>query len=202
VPLPKPVQAEEEESFLTRCMSDKVMIEEFPKLEQRFAVCKIQWDAVEDEEEEGTEEEEEDTEEDALIKFLQKISKATNFPTAGDDETVSLQNSKYELFPLDFAERVREKYPKVWGLGGNVLGNEQYKHLYTIRNEDIATDALTPRQVEAIRLREAWSARHLEDFRIAGVVAQIKWHVVGDKGVEYMKKLVNEEIEKRYGGGE
>jgi hypothetical protein len=199
VPLPRPTQAEEEESFLTRCMSDKVMIEEFPKLEQRFAVCKIQWDATEDAEEEDKEEEDE---EDALIKFVQKVSKATNFPTAGDDETISLQNSKYELFPLDFAERVREKYPKVWGLGGNVLGNEQYKHLYTIRNDDIATDALTPRQVEAIRLREAWSARHSEDFRIAGVVAQIKWHMVGDKGVEYMKKLVNEEIEKRYGGGE
>jgi hypothetical protein len=40
-------------------MSDKVMIEEFPKLEQRFAVCKIQWDAVEDEEEEDEDEDEE-----------------------------------------------------------------------------------------------------------------------------------------------
>jgi len=66
VPLPKPIQAEEEELFLTRCMSDKVMIEEFPKLEQRFAVCKIQWDAVEDEEEEDTE----GNEEDALKKLV------------------------------------------------------------------------------------------------------------------------------------
>lgn len=63
MPLPRPIQAEEEESFLTRCMSDTVMIEEFPKLEQRFAVCKIQWDAVEDEEDE------EDAE-DALKKLV------------------------------------------------------------------------------------------------------------------------------------
>jgi HK97 family phage prohead protease len=34
------------------------MLEEFPKLEQRFAVCKIQWDAAEDEEDEDEEEEE------------------------------------------------------------------------------------------------------------------------------------------------
>jgi len=66
MPLPRPIQAEEEESFLTRCMSDTVMIEEFPKLEQRFAVCKIQWDTVKDEEEEDTEEE---GEEDALKKL-------------------------------------------------------------------------------------------------------------------------------------
>jgi hypothetical protein len=49
-------------------MGDKVMIEEFSKLEQRFAVCKIQWDAVEDEGEEDTEDEEE--EEDALKKLV------------------------------------------------------------------------------------------------------------------------------------
>ena len=62
MPLPRPTQAEEEESFLTRCMGDKVMIEEFPKLEQRFAVCKIQWDAVEDKDEEDAE--------DALKKLV------------------------------------------------------------------------------------------------------------------------------------
>lgn len=71
MPLPKPIQAEEEESFLTRCMSDTVMVEEFPKLEQRFAVCKIQWDAVEDAEEEDTEEDEED-ELKKLIAFLER----------------------------------------------------------------------------------------------------------------------------------
>ena len=71
MPLPRPIQAEEEESFLTRCMSDTVMIEEFLKLEQRFAVCKIQWDAVEDEEEEDTEEDEEDALK-KLVAFLER----------------------------------------------------------------------------------------------------------------------------------
>lgn len=189
------MMGEDEETFLTRCMSDDVMLEEFTKLEQRFAVCEIQWETYEEEQEENEAEEE-----TQLKEMLERIRKMTNFPQQGDDETVSLQNSKYELFPLDFAERIKSKYPEVWKLGGNILGNEQYRHLTEIRTNDIATEDLTPRQEEAIRLREAWSARHFEDFRPAGVMAQIKWHMVGSRGLEYMKKLMNEEIEKRYGG--
>jgi len=72
MPLPRPIQAEEEESFLTRCMADKVMIEEFPKLEQRFAVCKIQWDAVEDEEEDDEDEEDGEDALKKLVAFLER----------------------------------------------------------------------------------------------------------------------------------
>lgn len=42
-------------------------------------------------------------------------------------------------------------------------------------------------------------ARHLEDFRIAGVIAQVKWLGIGSRGLDYMKNLIEEEIEKRYG---
>ncbi len=45
----------------------------------------------------------------------------------------------------------------------------------------------------AIRKREAWAARHLQDFRLAGTVAQIKWFVVGERGQTYMKELIEEE---------
>lgn len=201
MPLPKPMENQEEEDFLTSCMSNEVMIEEFPKLEQRFAVCKIQWDSYEEENEEESEDEEDDDDElEQLQTILEKLRKATNFPERGDDETVSLQNSKYQLFPIAFAEKIKTQYPEVWGLGGNILGNEQYKHLYTIRTESISNEDLTPRQVEAIRLREAWSARHEDDFRPAGVMAQIKWHMVGSRGLKYMQDLMNEEIDKRYGG--
>ena len=46
----------------------------------------------------------------------------------------------------------------------------------------------------ALKLREAWVARHYEDFRIAGVVAQIKWLAVGSRGEQYMKNLVRERM--------
>lgn len=198
MPLPKPMN-EDEESFLSRCMGDEVMIQEFPKLGQRFAVCELQWESYEDDLEEEDEGEEE-VDEDELTFLIEKINKQTNFPQRGDDETVSLTNSKYELFPIDYAERIKEEYPKVWSLGGNILGNEQYKHLYDIRKNKISTDNLTPRQEEAIRLREAWSARHFENLRPAGVVAQMKWHLVGSRGLEYMKNIINEEVKKKYGG--
>ena len=45
----------------------------------------------------------------------------------------------------------------------------------------------------AIRTREAWAARHLEDFRLAGVVAQIKWLVVGSRGLSHMRKVISDE---------
>ena len=78
MPLPKPNTGEEEESFLTRCMSDKVMIEEFPKLEQRFAVCNIQWESAEEENEEESEDEEEDDELTTLVAFLEKYKGGDN----------------------------------------------------------------------------------------------------------------------------
>jgi len=48
------------------------MIEEFPKLEQRFAVCNIQWESVEEENEEESEDEEENDELTTLVAFLEK----------------------------------------------------------------------------------------------------------------------------------
>jgi hypothetical protein len=133
-----------------------------------------------------------------LKKIIKEVkeSKVTDFPQAGDDETVTLSNSKYDLFPMDYAERIRNDYPEIWALGGNILGNQQYRILRVIRL-GVSSENLTPRQEEAIRLREAWSARHYENYQIAGVIAQVKWHTVGSKGLQYMKDLINEEIQKR-----
>ena len=52
--------------------------------------------------------------------------------------------------------------------------------------------AQTETEEKAIRLREAWAARHEGDFRLAGVVAQIKWLVVGDRGIAHMRSVISE----------
>jgi hypothetical protein len=39
MPLPKPKKDESEEKFMQRCMSDKVMQEEYPDREVRSGVC-------------------------------------------------------------------------------------------------------------------------------------------------------------------
>ena len=121
----------------------------------------------------------------------------TNFPKAGDDLKVSLRNSQYPLFPISFAEKIKQNYPEVWKLGGNIKGNDQYEILTRIQKDHNGVPQ-TPAQEQAIRLREAWMARHLKDFRIAGVIAQVKWLGIGSRGLDYMKTLINEEVKKRY----
>ena len=44
MPLPKPKKNEKEDDFLTRCMEDDVMNEEYPDEKQRYAICQSLWD--------------------------------------------------------------------------------------------------------------------------------------------------------------
>ena len=118
----------------------------------------------------------------------------TNFPNDGDDETVSLGNSQWDVFDLEFAEMIKLKYPQIWRRGGNVKGNEQFRKLKPIAEGGGGVD--TRSEEEAVRLREAWGARHSEDFRLAGVVAQMKWLVVGSRGERYMKDLIIDEMDR------
>jgi HK97 family phage portal protein len=116
----------------------------------------------------------------------------TNFPDDGQDQQVALRNSDYERFPHDEALKLKEEWPQIWNKGGNILGNKQFKRLLPIANRK-SSIAQTRTEEKAIRLREAWSARHYKDFRLAGVVAQIKWLTVGSRGLSHMRKVISEE---------
>lgn len=124
-----------------------------------------------------------------------KSSHVTNFPTRGDDLKVSLRNSQYPSFPLDYAERLKKEHPDIWRKGGNVLGNTQFSRLKKVHGQ--MGEAKTPTDERAVRLREAWAARHLKDYRLAGVVAQIKWLVIGSRGLSHMKQTINEARKKK-----
>ena len=120
----------------------------------------------------------------------------TNFPKAGDDKKVGLRNSNYPLFPIAYAENIRQKYPDIWKKGGNIRGNDQYSILKKIQRENNGSPE-TESQEAAIRRREAWAARHFRDHSIAGVIAQVKWLVIGSRGIDHMKKTISEAIDKR-----
>lgn len=107
----------------------------------------------------------------------------------------SFQKSKWKKFDPSFAEMIRTEYPEIWRLGGNIKGNDQYRALKPI--SDRGGKATSQAEINALELREAWAARHYEDFRPAGVMAQIKWLAVGSRGEAYMKRVIREEIEKR-----
>jgi hypothetical protein len=123
--------------------------------------------------------------------------KKTNFPKRGDNLKVSLRNSQYERPPLKYVLTLKEEYPEIWGLGGNIKGNEQFRDLSRVVENDGVADK--DYLIKAVKLREAWAARHTYDFRIRGVVAQLKWFVIGSRGFEHMKETVDNEITRRYG---
>ena len=124
-------------------------------------------------------------------KSKQVVEKApkTDFPNRGDDQKVSLANSEYKQFPLAEAQKLKDEWPQIWKRGGNILGNTEFTRLKKVKQSGVKT----PTDEKAVRLREAWSARHYKDYRLAGVVAQIKWLTVGSRGVSHMRKVISDE---------
>tara|TARA_R100000742_G_C4255798_1_gene73719 strand:- start:544 stop:735 length:192 start_codon:yes stop_codon:yes gene_type:complete len=43
MPIPNPKGPEAKKSFISRCMGDDVMVEEFPDSKQRYAVCQSKY---------------------------------------------------------------------------------------------------------------------------------------------------------------
>lgn len=100
----------------------------------------------------------------------------TNFPAEGDDEAVSLRNSRFDRVPLAYATALRDDHPDVWRKGGNTLGNRQFSRLLPVVRRGGKAETAT--EELAIRLREAWCARHSRagtGATIAGAVAAVKW---------------------------
>ena len=149
---------------------------------------------MEDESEDEDEDEDEGDDEESRAEGV------TNFPEDGDDKKVTLRNSQYKLFPVGEAEDLKENWPEIWRKGGNIKGNEQFAKLAPIAKRGGTPDGEA--EENAIRLREAWVARHKGDHQLAGVVAQIKWLAVGDRGLDHMRKVINEAKDKAKGRSE
>ncbi len=41
MPLPKPLKTEKQNEFTQRCMTDDVMVKEYPNVQQRLAICSV-----------------------------------------------------------------------------------------------------------------------------------------------------------------
>ena len=139
----------------------------------------------------------------------EKDTKQTNFPRSGDDETISLRNSKYPQFDYGFARDVKESTigKKIWKTGGNIRGNEAFMLWGRARE-----GSKTPAVLDWIKERESWAARHFRDGQkfkdgktepnlsnVAGVVAQLKWGVIGTLGEQGMKDVILELTKKLEG---
>lgn len=132
---------------------------------------------------------------------------ATDFPVKGEDKKISLRNSNYPQFDYDFALGVKENNNEVWKTGGNIRGGEAFNFWTKARDGEE-----TQGTIDWIKEREAWAARHFEDgaqfkdgdlepnkSNIGGVVAQMKWGVIGTLGEQRMKDAMLELIKKLEG---
>ena len=135
---------------------------------------------------------EEPAEEKALHLIKKKI---TDFPKKGDDKKVTMQNSQYSLFPIPLALKVKNKFPAIWSAGGNVLGHSQFEILKIIE-WDHKGNPQNQNQEQAIKRREAWIARHKDNYLLAGVVAQMKWLAIGSRGLDHMRSVLMTAMEK------
>lgn len=133
---------------------------------------------------------------------------ATNFPEKGDDKKISLRNSNFPQFDYKFAKAMKDNTPKIWRAGGNIRGNEAFEYWTKARNGNESEGT-----IKWIKEREAWASRHFRDGKqfkdnptlqpnmsnVSGVVAQIKWGVIGTLGEQRMKDVILELTKKQEG---
>ena len=93
-------------------------------------------------------------------------------------------------FPYKYAKYLKENFPEIWRAGGNIRGNDSFRWWTQYRQ-----GKRTPQVVYWWETtRPAWIARHFNDHRLPGVIAQIKWGTVGKLGVVGMKRVVEDAI--------
>jgi len=124
-----------------------------------------------------------------------KAPKKTNFPSSGDNQTISISNSKFKQFPdYNYVKDLKENWPEIWrraGTGGNpptsFTGNDAFNRWTKYRSGDRSESVLN-----WVKRRESFMARHSGNTKLNGYIAVMKWGGVTKTGVSAMKKTVNE----------
>jgi hypothetical protein len=121
--------------------------------------------------------------EDYEIKKLFSQTQITHFPKHGLNKPVALEHSQYAEFDFDYAVSLKSEYPSVWSRGGNSKDNFSMW-------EKVHSGDSSPAIEDWIRERENWSRRHNRDKSVPGVIAQVKFGMVSDYGLESMKSTL------------
>jgi hypothetical protein len=143
-------------------------------------------------------------------KLLSKINQSAgngvpiHKPSEADDEDPSEEyerggnidfnvNNVPNKWIINYAKKIKANHPEVWKLGGNIFGNEAFKNLSRVSERGYWLDS----EEWMYKKWQSFLARHQHDFRIAGVIAVLKWGGKVNKGWAYMKDLIEAEIKKR-----
>tara|TARA_Y100000361_G_scaffold147819_1_gene159860 strand:- start:3187 stop:5859 length:2673 start_codon:yes stop_codon:yes gene_type:complete len=131
----------------------------------------------------------------ANMKKDAKAPKITNFPSSGDNQTISISNSKFKQFPdYNYVKDLKDNWPEIWrraGTGGNpptsFTGNDAFDRWTKYRAGERSESVLN-----WVKRRESFMSRHKGDNRLNGAIAVMKWGGVANIGVSKMKSLVND----------
>ena len=116
-----------------------------------------------------------------------------------DPDAPDLDDSAYDRPPYAYVAALQEEYPEIWGAGGTERGGEAFE-FWTKYQDGDRSEAVLAWVLE----REAWAARHFDNgdaftgsdaeqptlSNIGGVVAWMKWGVVGQLGWAQMRELI------------
>jgi hypothetical protein len=114
----------------------------------------------------------------------------TDFPIDDDTRRVSLRTSNYRAFDLRFALDLRKNFPALWNLGEPLVEEDRFETLIPIQRR--GGSVRNTEEERTVRRREQWAMHHAKHDDLGGVIAQIRWLVVGRMGIDRMKLLVND----------
>jgi len=121
------------------------------------------------------------------------IPLSQRFDSRSDDIHNPRSRTTPKQFPYRYASYLKEHFPAVWAAGGNIRGNDAFRWWTAYRRGDRSPTVMYWWNTT----RPAWIARHYGDYRLPGVIAQIKWGTVGNLGVVGMKRVVEDAIRRK-----
>lgn len=107
MPIPKPKLKEKKDDFIKRCMSDKIMLKEYPDKSQRSAICNKQWEDKEKSERQNLK----TWSKDKAASWLKKhdfktgsYEKMANYHSFRQTDPKKYKSFRLEKAPFDFKE--------------------------------------------------------------------------------------------------
>jgi len=99
----------------------------------------------------------------------------TDYPLVGENKPIIFESSNYAWFRLEFALAIARKFPREWCMGGNHFGNHAFDYYIDAVKAAQSGKEIPVNSRRWMKKREQYIARHRQDFRLAGVIAMIKW---------------------------
>lgn len=97
----------------------------------------------------------------------------------------------------NYALQIKNTYPAIWDKGGNIYGNEAFRRLATI----VKRGYWLKSEEWFYNKWQSFKARHQHDFRLPGVIANLKWLAYPNNGEAYVKQLITEAAENKKADG-